>query len=81
MTRKSSVSLQASSLALAIALVAGPTPAAAQSFDGSGSFTHGTGSISNPDSITTNISVTSPQAVIDWTPTDDAINNGQGLIC
>ena len=80
MTRNLSVRARVSTLALSIALVAGPSPAVAQSFQGSGSFTNGTGSISTPDSVTTNISVTSPQAVIDWTPTDNAINNGQQIV-
>ena len=80
MTRNLSVQAKVSTLALAAALAAGPSPAVAQSFQGGGSFTHGSGSISTPDSITTNITVTSPQAVIDWTPFPDGGTSGQQIV-
>ena len=66
-------------LALATVLVVGATPAVAQSFLGSGSFTHnggGSASITTPNATTTQITVNTGQTVIDWTPTDGAIGGG-----
>src|SRR5687767_12307613 len=60
-------------LALATVLAVGASPAAAQSFQGAGTFTSGTGSITAGGN-TTSISVTSPTAVINWIPTDDVAN-------
>ena len=62
-------------LALATVMAVGATPASAQSFNGTGVFTNGTGSITTAPS-TTNIAITSPQAVINWTPTDNALTGG-----
>ena len=67
-------------LALATVLAVGATPAAAQSFKGSGNFVSGTGSIATPDALTTNISITSPQAVINWTPDDNATNTTANIV-
>ena len=64
-----------SAIALATVLVAGASPAGAQSFQGTGSFTHGGGSITTPTPSTTNIQVNTSQAVIDWTPFDNAVGN------
>ena len=80
MTRNMSVHCKVSTLALAVALVVGPTPVSAQSFNGTGSFTYGSGTIDTPDSITTNITIDTPSAVIDWTPTPDDGNSGQDII-
>ncbi|HVL30278.1 MAG TPA: hypothetical protein VM326_06150, partial [Sphingomicrobium sp.] len=60
-------------LALATVLAVGASPAAGQSFQGTGTFTSGTGTISASGN-TTSISVTSPTAVINWIPTDNAVN-------
>ena len=80
MTRKSRLPSRVSLLALATVMVAGASPAAAQSFQGDGTFAHGTGSITTPDLVTTNISVTSPQAVIDWIPFADGGTSGQDIV-
>ncbi|WP_309601556.1 hypothetical protein [Sphingomonas sp.] len=66
-------------LALATVMLVGPTPAAAQSFLGSGTFaTNGGGvaGITNPTATTTTITVNGGQSVIDWTPTDNATGGG-----
>ena len=66
-------------LALATVMLVGPTPAAAQSFLGSGTFaTNGGGvaGITTPTSTTTTITVNGGQSVINWIPTDDAIGGG-----
>ncbi|MEO0033775.1 MAG: hypothetical protein RIS94_3533, partial [Pseudomonadota bacterium] len=62
-----------SALAIAVALA---TPAHAQSLQGSGVFAGGSGSISTT-ATTTDISVDTPTAVINWTPSDTA---GTGTI-
>ncbi|MGN6497106.1 MAG: hypothetical protein ACTHK5_07170 [Tsuneonella sp.] len=59
--------------ALATALAA--APAAAQSFQGSSTVVFGGASVIQ-GSGTTNVDVTTPSAVIDWTPSDTAISNG-----
>src|SRR5690348_11750596 len=64
-----------STMALATVLVAGATPAAAQSFQGTGSFSSGSGAITTPTPTTTNIQIDSSQAVIDWTPSDNNVGN------
>jgi len=66
-------------IALATVMVVGASPAAAQSFAGTGSFTFGTGSI-NTSLNTTSISVNTPSAVIDWTPTDNITNTGVPIV-
>src|SRR5690242_20287033 len=68
MTRRLSVQAKVSSLALAIALVAGPSPAAAQSFQGSHSEVAATVDQSTPGQ--TNVTITQQQAVIDWVATN-----------
>lgn len=80
MTRNLSVQTKVSSLALAVALAAGPSPALAQSFQGAGSFAHGTGSINTttggtPAENTTTITVNTAQSVIDWNASDDTVGN------
>ena len=60
-------------LAMATVLAVGASPAFAQSFAGTGSFSSGTGSITTSPN-TTSISVTSPTAVINWIPTDNVAN-------
>ena len=70
MTRRLSVKAKVSTLALAIALAAGPTPAAAQfvgNIDGS------TG-IDTVNSTNSNLIITGQQAVINWTATDTPTN-------
>jgi filamentous hemagglutinin family protein len=68
--RNMTMAPKASMLALAIALAAGPTPAAAQSFQGSvNSATGATVDQSTPG--VTNVSVTQQQAVIEWTATNN----------
>jgi filamentous hemagglutinin family protein len=69
-----------STLAIAVALVAGPSPALAQSLQGTGTFTYGSGSIGTttggtPAENTTTINVDTSQAVIDWTPFDNNVGN------
>src|SRR5262245_36678257 len=69
MTRKLSVQAKVSSLALAVALVAGPSPAAAQSYQGTlNSATGATVDQSTPGQ--TNVTVNQSQAVINWTATN-----------
>ena len=65
-------------LALATVLVVGATPAAAQSFLGTGTVTNGTGTITTGVN-TTNVAVTSTQTVIDWVPFDNAIANNTAI--
>jgi filamentous hemagglutinin family protein len=81
MTRKSSVFNRASTLALAIALVVGPSPAVAQSFAGTGSFTTNGGGAADitPGAQTTTITLNPGQTVIDWVPDDDAIAPGVAI--
>ncbi len=77
MTRSLSVSSRVSTLALAVALAAGPSPAAAQSFAGTGAFTnpaHGT--IDNSVPNTTTVTVNQDQSVINWTPIDNGTGGG-----
>ena len=66
-------------IALATVLAVGATPATAQSFNGTGEFVNGTGSISTGAGTTT-IDITSQQAVIDWTPTDNATNTTANIV-
>ncbi|NML93446.1 hypothetical protein [Novosphingobium olei] len=66
-----------SSLALATALASGVIVAHAQSFQGTGEVVAGSASIFATGS-STDITVSSPNAVINWTPFDDA--NGGGPI-
>ena len=68
MTRRLSAQAKVSSLALAVALAAGPSPAAAQSFQGTHSEVGATVDQSTPGE--TNVTVTQQQAVIDWTATN-----------
>jgi len=65
-------------LALATVFVVGASPAAAQSFVGSGSITTNTGGVAGIATSlnTTTISVNPGQTVIDWSPTDTAIGGG-----
>lgn len=63
-------------LALATVLLVGATPAdAAGSFQGTPSVSSGTASVTT-GATTTNISIGSPQAVIDWSPFDTAVGGG-----
>ncbi|MES2902714.1 MAG: hypothetical protein V4696_00870 [Pseudomonadota bacterium] len=65
-------------IALATVLVVGATPAAAQSFLGSGSFTHnggGSAGITTAPNLTT-ITVNPGSTVIDWSPNDTGIGGG-----
>ena len=66
-------------IALATVLAVGATPAAAQSFNGSGSFVSGSGSISTGAGTTT-IDLTSQQSVINWIPTDNATNTTSNIV-
>jgi filamentous hemagglutinin family protein len=69
MSHKCRTSIRASTLALAAALVAGPSPAAAQSFVGTHSATGATVDQSTPGQ--TNVTVAGQQAVINWTATNN----------
>ncbi|MEO6580118.1 MAG: hypothetical protein ABIN83_03075, partial [Sphingomicrobium sp.] len=63
-------------LALATVLVVGPSPAiAAGSFQGAGTVTTGSATITT-GTTTTNITVSTPQTVIRWDPTDTAAGGG-----
>ena len=69
MTRRLSVQAKVSTLALAAALAAGPSPAAAQSFQGTlNGATGATVDQSTPGQ--TNVTVNQSQAVINWTATN-----------
>ncbi|HET9398674.1 MAG TPA: hypothetical protein VFO45_07650, partial [Sphingomicrobium sp.] len=74
MTRNLSVPTKVSSLALAVALAAGPSPAAAQSFQGTPAVTSGSASV-NEGAGTTTVTVDTSQTVIDWDADDDAVGN------
>lgn len=67
-------------LALATVFVVGPSPAAAQSFLATGSPNNGAGTIITNGPGTTTISVTTPQTVVTWVPTDNATNNGAPIV-
>ncbi|NLR38544.1 hypothetical protein [Novosphingobium sp. ERW19] len=67
--------LSASGIALAAALAASGSAAQAQSFQATPTSTFGSVSI-NQGSGTTDIVVSSPSAVINWTPTDTATTGG-----
>ncbi len=71
MTRKQSVLIRVSSLAIAAALTAN---AAAQSFLGDPTVTFGTVNITEGTG-TTDLDVSSSTAVIDWTPDDNLVGN------
>ena len=74
MARNLTVRAKVSTLALAVALVGGPSPALAQSFEGSvDSSTGATVDQSNPGQ--TNVTVTQSQAVINWTATNSPNSN------
>jgi hypothetical protein len=64
-----------SSLAIATALLVGPGLAQAQSFQANSTTTFGSAAVTT-GSGTTTITVSSPSAVIDWTPFDTAVSNG-----
>src|SRR5436190_7836435 len=74
MTRKLSVRAKVSRLALAAALAAGPSPAAAQSLLGTPTVASGSATITE-GSGTTDIGLSASQTVIDWTPDDNAVGN------
>ena len=76
MTRSLSNPSRVSTLALAIALVAGPTPAAAQSFEAAGAFTNPAHGTISTDTNTTTITVNNSQSVINWTPNDNGVGGG-----
>lgn len=69
------LALGCSALALATALAA---PAAAQSFQGSANVVFGSANVVQGQT-TTNVNVSSQSAVIDWTPSDTATNNGVAI--
>ncbi|MEO7814369.1 MAG: hypothetical protein ABIR87_02885, partial [Sphingomicrobium sp.] len=62
-------------LALATVFIVGPTPASAQSFLGVGTPTNGAATTIANGAGTTTITVSAPQTVINWVPTDNATNN------
>ncbi|HET9335547.1 MAG TPA: hypothetical protein VFO12_03970, partial [Sphingomicrobium sp.] len=72
MTRNLSVQAKVSTLALAVALAAGPSPALAQSFQGTHSATGAT--VDHPEAGVTNITVNQQQAVINWTATNNPVD-------
>src|SRR5687767_6166889 len=64
-------------LALATVMAVGATPAAAQSFLGTGTYTtnpNATGITTAPNSTTINLN--GGQTIIDWVPTDNAVGGG-----
>lgn len=63
------------SAALALGLIFGPTPAAAQGIQASGNVVFGSAGITNPGPNDTNVDIISPTVVIDWTPNEDAGGN------
>src|SRR6478752_5274571 len=65
-------------LALATVLAVGATPAAAQSFNGTGTFAVNGGGSANiaTGAGTTTITLNSGNSVINWTPTDNALAGG-----
>jgi hypothetical protein len=68
-------------IALATVMAVGATPAAAQSLLGTGSYVtnpNATGITTGPG--TTTINLNGGQTVIDWTPTDNAINPGNNIV-
>ncbi|HUQ13913.1 MAG TPA: hypothetical protein VM055_06525 [Novosphingobium sp.] len=67
-----------STLAIATALVVGSGAARAQSLQGSSNVVAGSANVTTGPGTTT-VDVTSPSAVIDWTPFDTAINNFAGI--
>jgi len=69
---------QTSALALATGLMFAASPAQAQSFEGTGNVVEGSATITTGPG-TTDITVESTSAVIDWTPTDNAIGAGDIL--
>ena len=74
MTRNFVLPSRVSTLALAVAMAAGPTPAAAQSLQGTPTVSSGSATVSE-GAGTTNVTVDSSQAVIDWTPDDNLVGN------
>src|SRR5919112_2695290 len=66
-------------LALATVMAIGATPAAAQSFNGTGVFNSGSGTITT-GAGTTNIALTANNSVITWTPTDNATGTGTNIL-
>ena len=68
-------------IALATVLVVGASPAAAQSFQGTGTFATNTGGAANisTGSGTTDITVNPGQTVIDWAPTPDGGASGTAI--
>ena len=77
-TRRSSRRLMTGcAIGLALTAMARTPEARAQAFNGTGVFAPGsTGTIGTPSTTQTNIDITSPTAVINWTPTDTAIAAG-----
>ncbi len=72
--RSMTVPNRASMIALAVAMVAGPSPAAAQSLQGTPTVSVGSASV-NEGSGTTTVTVDTDQTVIDWLPDDNAVGN------
>ncbi|HEU5482724.1 MAG TPA: hypothetical protein VFU80_06520, partial [Sphingomicrobium sp.] len=72
--RRKALMISCGVAAIATVMVAGASPAAAQSFQGTGVFANGSGTIT-PGTGTTFIQVDTSQAVINWTPTDNAVGN------
>lgn len=77
MTRRTIRTAACSAIALAAALAA--APAAAQSFQGTPAVTFGNATVTESAGIT-DVQVDSTSAVIDWTPDDNAINNGVPIL-
>ena len=74
MTRRLFIQAKVSSLALGVAMVAGPSPAAAQSLQGTPTVSFGSANISE-GATTTTVTVDTSQTVIDWAPDDNAVGN------
>src|SRR4029450_2674318 len=68
-------------IALATVMAIGATPALAdtQSFNGTGVFNSGSGTVTT-STETTNIALTSNNSVITWTPTDNATGTGTNIL-
>lgn len=68
------------SAALALGLMLGPDPAAAQGIQGTGNVVFGSATINQPGPNETRIDIDTPTVVIDWTPFEDAGGNALNFL-
>src|SRR4030095_967564 len=78
-SRRSRTSCSIIALATVMAMGAPPALADTQSFNGTGVFNSGSGTITT-STDTTNIALTSNNSVITWTPTDNATGTGTNIL-